>query len=484
METQDDAQVRLRILFFVHQLGKTRHFDGVLARLTKRGHSVVLAAAGKKGGAKAAKTLANGRRVEVVICPSRRIDRWKTLAPKIRLTRDYLRFFEPSHAHAAKLADRASSYVPESVRNMVHTHPWMQRHARALGRLLATAEAAIPPERYFEGFIKYHEPDLVLVTPLVDFGSYQTDYVKASHRLGIPVAFLPFSWDNLTNRGLIRVQPDRVFAWNEIQKREAVDLHGVSEDRVIVTGAARFDEFFDLRASTTREEFCAAVGLDPARPLLLYGCSSPFVAPREVEFVRRWIDEIRQSTDPALAGASVLVRPHPVHTDQWENVSFADLPNVAIWRLPTSMNADQGLYDSLHHSAALVGLNTSAMLEASIAERAVCTVLAPEFTGGQEQTLHFHYLREENGGPVKVARDFQEHRQHLAAIVRDPAAAEQRVKKFVTRFIRPQGRTRRVDRIMVGELERLALAGKRPRRVAPAWQYPVRWALRLVPGAR
>jgi hypothetical protein len=148
------------------------------------------------------------------------------------------------------------------------------------------------------------------------------------------------------------------------------------------------------------------------------------------------------------------------------------------------MNTDQGLYDSLHHSAALVGLNTSAMLEASIAERAVCTVLAPDFTGGQEQTLHFHYLRQENGGPVIVARDFDEHRQHLAAVLRDPAAAEQRAKKFVGKFIRPQGRTRRVDRIVVRELEQMALAGKRPRRVAPAWQYPVRWALRLVPGAR
>jgi hypothetical protein len=497
METQDlagsdassdagpDAQVRLRILFFVHQLGKTRHFDGVLERLTKRGHGVVLAAAGKKGGFKGStKTLANGRRVEVVTCPARRVDRWKTLAPTLRLTRDYLRFFEPSHAHALKLAARASSYVPDAVRGLVESRPWMQRHARALGRVLAAAEAALPPERYFELFIKYHEPDLVLVTPLVDFGSYQTDYVKAAHRLGIPVAFLPFSWDNLTNRGLIRVQPDRVLVWNEIQKREAVELHRVAASRVVVVGAARFDEFFDLRPSTTRQEFCAAVGLDPARPLLLYGCSSPFIAPREVEFVRRWIGEIRQSGDPALAGASVLVRPHPVHTDQWENVSFADLPDVAIWRLPTSMNADQGLYDSLHHSAALIGLNTSAMLEASIAERAVCTVLAPEFTGGQEQTLHFHYLREENGGPVRVARDFEQHRQHLAEIVRDPAAAEQRAKKFVRKFLRPQGRTQRVDRIMVRELEQLALAGKRPRRVAPAWQYPVRWALRLVPGAR
>ena len=484
METQEDAQVRLRILFFVHNLGKTRHFDGVLERLTKRGHTVVLAVAGKKGAVKASKALGNGRRLQVVTCPSRRVDRWKTFAPTLRLTRDYLRFFEPAYAHADTLTERASSYVPDAVRNIVQQHPWMRRHARVLGRALAMAEAAIPPERYFELFIKYHEPDLVLVTPLVGFGSYQTDYVKAAHRLGIPVAFLPFSWDNLTNRGLIRVQPDRVFVWNDIQKREAVDLHRVSSDRVVVVGAARFDDFFDLRASTTREEFCAAAGVDPARPLLLYGCSSPFVAPREVEFVRQWIEQVRRSAEPALADASVLVRPHPAHTDQWDNISFADLRNVAIWRLPTAMNADQGLYDSLYHSAALVGLNTSAMLEASIAERPVCTVLAPEFTGGQEHTLHFHYLRHENGGPLMVARDFEEHRQHLLTALREPAAAEKRAKKFVGTFIRPQGRTRRVDRLIVRELEQMALAGKRPQRVAPAWQYPVRWALRLVPGAR
>ena len=484
VETQEDSQVRLRILFFVHRLGKTRHFDGLLERLTKRGHTVVLAVVDTKGTVKTSKVLGNGRRLPVVTCPSRRVDRWKVLAPKLRLARDYLRFFEPPHAHADKLVELASSYVPDAVRNMMQQHTWIRRHARVLGRALAAAEAAIPPERYFELFIKYHEPHIVLVTPLVDFGSYQTDYVKAAHRLGIPVAFLPFSWDNLTNRGLIRVQPDRVFVWNEIQKREAVDLHRVSSDRVVVTGAARFDDFFDLRASTTREDFCAAVGVDPARPLLLYCCSSPFVSPREVEFVRQWIEQSRQSAEPALTDASVLIRPHPAHTDQWDNISFADLRNVAIWRLPTTMNADQGLYDSLHHSAALVGLNTSAMLEASIAERAVCTVLAPEFTGGQEQTLHFHYLRRENGGPLMVARDFEEHRQHLLAVLRKPAAAEKRAKQFVGMFIRPRGRSRRVDRIMVRELEQMALAAKRPRRVAPAWQYPMRWALRLVPGTR
>lgn len=472
---------RLRILFFVHSLGKTRHFDGVVQRMLHRGHTVVLAVADKRR-MKTVKNLA-GRRLDVTTCPTRRVDHWKTLAPTLRLVRDYLRFYELPYAGAAKLSERAASATPQAWRELVQHHPWIQRHSALLGRLLALAEAALPPDRYFELFIKYHAPDLVLVTPLVDFGSYQTDYVKAAHRLGIPVAFLPFSWDNLTNRGLIRVQPDRVLVWNDIQKREAIELHGVSPKAVVVTGAARFDDFFDLEPSTTREAFFASLGLDPSRPLLLYGCSSPFVAPREVEFVRRWILEVRRSGDPALASASILVRPHPVHLEQWEDVSLDDLPDVAIWRQPTTMNADQGLYDSLHHAAALVGLNTSAMLEAAIVGRPVLTVLAPEFTGGQSQTLHFQYLLKDNGGPVTVAADFDEHRRQLENVLSAPRKAEKRASRFMRSFIRPAGRWKRVDRIVVQEIEQAALLRKRPRLAAP-WQYPVRCALRLLPGAR
>ena len=479
-ETERNQKRRLRILFFVHNLGKTRHFNGVIERLAKRGHTVILAAAAKRSGVKTGR---KGTRVETVACPTHRVDRWKTLAPTLRLVRDYLRFFEPAYVGASKLSERAAAHTPAAWRDVIQRHPWLHRHARLVGRLLGLAEAALPSERYFELFIAYHEPDLVVVTPLVDFGSYQTDYVKAAHRLGIPVAFAPFSWDNLTNRGLIRVQPDRVLVWNEVQKREAIELHGVSPDRVVVTGAARFDDFYELQPSTSREEFCGVSGLDPSRPFLLYGCSSPFVAPREVEFVRRWIEEVRKSADPLMVTAGILVRPHPVHDDQWRDVSFAELPNVAIWRLPTFMNADQGLYDSLHHATALVGLNTSAMLEASIVGRGVLTVLAPEFSGGQEHTLHFQYLRREKGGPVSTAVDFDEHRRHLEIALHTPGKLGKRASKFATSFLRPNGPYRRVDRFVVNELEQTALMRKRPRPAAP-WQYPVRWALRLSLGAR
>ena len=49
-------------------------------------------------------------------------------------------------------------------------------------------------------------------------------------------------------------------------------------------------------------------------------------------------------------------------------------------------------FDSIYHSAAVVGINTSAMIEAAIIGRPVCSMLAEEFAGTQEGTIHFHHL--------------------------------------------------------------------------------------------
>ncbi len=474
----------MRILFLVHNLGKTRHFEGVIRGLTARGHTVVLGAARKRKPLKPTKNLHADPRIEFIACPTRRVDGWQDVALALRRARDYVRFLDPRYARITKIAARAADYAPDGWSAAMDRHPWLRRQWRLTQRALAWAEAAMPPERYFELFLRAERADLLLVTPLVDFGSYQTDYVKAADRIGLPVGFLPFSWDNLTNRGLIRVPPDRVLVWNDHQRREAVELHGMPADRVVVTGAPRFDEFFEMRPATSREAFCAQIGLDPSRPLILYTCSSNFVAPREVEFVRRWIGELRRSDQPQLHGCGVLVRPHPAHREQWQAADLSDLPGVALWYEACEMNADQGLYDSLHHAAAVVGLNTSAMIEAAIVGRGVYTMAAEEFAGGQGGTLHFHYLLVEHGGIVSLATTFAEHLRQLASGVSgDPATAE-RCSRFVSSFVRPRGRDRPAAPLMVDEIEQIARIRKRRRHNTRPWHYPLRWALLAAARAR
>ena len=453
----------MRILFLAHNLGKTRHFDGVIQELTARGHSVVITAAHKRNKPLKLGGFSENRLVDVVPNPVRRTDDWEPFVRQLRLARDYVRFFHPDYVGARKLAERGRAYAPPGWADRLERNGTIRRHRVFVKRTLELAESLIPSEHYYELFIRSHAPDVVLVTPLIDFGSYQTDYVKSARRLGIPVVFLPFSWDNLTNRGLVRIAPDRTLVWNELQKREAVTYHDVPASDVIVTGAPRFDDFFMMQP-TSREQFFARAGLDPSKPFLLYLCSSYFVAPDEVGFVREWVRSVR--TDAALRACGILVRPHPANTDAWSSAHFRDIENASVWTEQPRVQADPALCDSLHYAAAVVGLNTSAMIEAGILGKSVFTIEAPEFAGGQEQTLHFHHLLARNGGLVEVAQDLSEHLRQVTDALANPEAGRARSRRFIESFVRPRGIDRPVAPIVVDEIELIAKLPKRRHRQA------------------
>ena len=105
------------------------------------------------------------------------------------------------------------------------------------------------------------------------------------------------------------------------------------------------------------------------------------------------------------------------------------------------MNADQGLFDSLHHAAAVVGLNTSAMIEAAIVGRPVFTIATDEFAAGQQGTLHYRYLLTDNGGVVSPSDSFDAHcRQLAAALAGDPQPGRSRAS--LRRGVRAAARPR------------------------------------------
>jgi hypothetical protein len=466
----------MRILVHVDLLTMLRHFDGVFVTLAGRGHSVTIASP-ERGEVPPPESLRRDDRITFVAAPGRRGDRWAESVHELRLLRDYLRYLEPRFKRASKLRTRALRKMLAVMTDEERTHlvarcPQCQerlvdedvygmiRGSRAgqakLARLMSLVEDTVPSDPTIEEFLKAHEPDVVIATPLIKFGSYQADIVKSAKALSIPVVFPVFSWDNLSNKGLIHVHPDYVLVWNERQRTEAVEMHGVPADRVVVTGAPRFDTFFGMTPQTSRAEFCDQHGFDPAKPIVTYLCSSEFVAGRETEFVERWLAEI--SAEPSLELSNVLIRPHPRQHGQWKKFD-ARRARTAV-SLPQSIQSDRTLFDSLHHSAAAVGLNTSAELEAGIAGRPVLTILAPEFAEGQQGTLHFEYLLKERGGFVEVAPDFETHRQQLARAVEGNYDASG-IRRFIEEFLRPRGIDRPVVPIMADAIEGLAASAKK-----------------------
>jgi hypothetical protein len=345
-------------------------------------------------------------------------------------------------------------------------------------------ERAIPTDPSIDQFIRSQKADLVLVTPLVDLGSSQVDYVRSAKRLGVKTGLCVCSWDNLTNKGLIRIIPDLVAVWNDMQKTEAVELHGAPPSRVVVTGAPTYDHWFGWRPSTSREEFCRQVGLAVDKPFLVYLCSSPFIAPRETRFVETWIQAVRTAPDARLREVGILIRPHPQNAEQWREVDFSSFGNVAIWPRgganPINAAAKSGFYDSLYHSAAVVGVNTSAQIEAGIVGKTVYTVLDPEFAETQEGTLHFHHLLNVNGGLLHVARDLSEHLAQVGVVFDEGEALARKSRRFIESFVRPQGLDRPATPLLVDAIEQTATLPVPLPEQMPVWYYPLRWCCWLL----
>jgi len=475
----------MKVVFLMRHAGYVRNFESTLRLLCDRGHRVHVAFQGKVKysqldpidiAGRFSSQYANFSSSEIPL----RADGWGLLGRETRLGLDYLRYLRPEYAHAPKLRERARREVSPSVLSRVESGVTSSGLGRAALRTwLQSVNRAIPPDPHIADVIRSMNPDVLALTPLIEPGSPQAEYVRSARALGVRTAFCVASWDNLTNKGLIHGDVDLVAVWNEAMKREAVELHGVPAERVVVTGAAAFDHWFEWRPRTTREAFCARVGLPANRPYILYLCSSKFVTPDEAPFVRQWVRRIRESAAPALRDVGILVRPHPQNAEQWQGMSPRELGAV-VWppagAAPVDVDSRSDYFESMYHSAAVVGINTTAEIESAILGRPVYTLLAPEFRDTQEGTLHFHHLREVNGGLLHVARDVDEHHAQLDTALREPRADDPQCRRFVEAFVRPHGIGVPATPKLVAALESLAAAPARP--VSQSiWSPIVRWRL-------
>jgi hypothetical protein len=436
----------MRIFFSMQHLGSFLVYEPVVRELAARGHELHLAVTRSE-------TLGWETTLEAVLRDHPRITWgwlsptpatnafWFELSKTIRIWAGYLRYFDPEYASAPKLKSRAEDGVPPRLARLSN-RPLFEKpqHRRRLLAFLRLLERAMPPVPEIQHALRDYHPDLVLITPLVFLGSWQAEVLRTALAEGLRTAFCVGSWDHLSSKALLREMPHRVLVWNETQKDEAVRLHGVPPERITVTGAQCYDQWFDRTPIRGREEFCRRVGLPADRPIVLYVCSALFWgSPVEAEFVERWIQGLRESAHEELRSAAILIRPHPARLDEWKTADLSRFGSVVVYGSnPKDPESKEDYFDSLFYSRAVVGLNTSAFIEAAIVGRPVHTVLTPEFHENQEGTLHFHYLRNVGGGMLHAGRSFEEHHAQLAASLRrtepDPGS-----RQFVREFVRPRG---------------------------------------------
>ena len=484
----------MKIFFSMRHSGAIRNFESVIRSLCEHGHKLHLSflLRDKLGDERMAQgdermvTRLSREFPSITFgwIPKRSDSRWFDFSRAIRFLVDFLRYKLPEYDDAHKLRGRAEERLPGLVR-LLTKFPLLRwpPFNRLVSNSLMLVEGSIPINPLIENDVVSENPDLVLVTPLVDLGSDQVDYVKVAKAHGIKSALGVHSWDNLTNKGLIRSMPNRIYVWNQVQCDEATELHGAGRADIVVTGANTYDHWFEQEPSRSATGFKTEVGLAADKPYLLYVASSRFIAVREIDLIERWITAIRRCDAPELRNIGILIRPHPENAQKWERLDRDELGHVVVWpprgANPVNESARTDYFDSMYHSVAIVGVNTSAMIEAGIVGRDVFTILDPDNTGTQEGTLHFHYLVNVGDGLLSVAKDFAEHLEQLTAAGIGNAtvvSGASKGKDFIKEFVRPLGLDVSATKVFVDDLEAFGDAEAPVPETFSVWLYPLRWA--------
>jgi hypothetical protein len=204
--------------------------------------------------------------------------------------------------------------------------------------------------------------------------------VQAAQWLGIPTATFLFSWDNLTSQGRVVPPYDHYFVWNERIADDLLRIYGriIRPEQVYVTGTPQFDAHFRPEFRMSRAEYCARVGADPARPIVLYSTGMPnpmFGEPRIVEGIAAMVRSM-PAPRPQL-----LVRIYPKdQTGRFDEIKrrnpdvlFPPVPWEASWLTPMPDDTPL-LTNTLRHAAVGINAASTVSLELCMFDKPVLNV--------------------------------------------------------------------------------------------------------------
>lgn len=279
----------------------------------------------------------------------------------------------------------------------------------------------------YERLLRAHAPDLVVST-LPHAHEEAPPAIVAKH-LRLRTAAWVSSWDNLTSKPAYYTAYDHYFVWSETMRGELRRYYPESLGATVdAPGVPHFDWYRRDGMRRSREEHCAAYGLDPARPVVLYGAATPHLAPSEPLIVQRLARDLE-----SLEGRpQLLVRLHPGDSGS----RFRDL-NVAV-QIPGERGEgslggycptdeeNRELVSTVAHADVVVNLASTLTLDAAVCDRPVVNVAYDLSPGKRFQALaeqyytYEHYRTVSENGAMRLARSPEELAAHVSAYLRDP----------------------------------------------------------------
>lgn len=147
-----------------------------------------------------------------------------------------------------------------------------------------------------EKIIKKYQPKIVLF-PVTGIEGTAVELVKLSYRHGFKTFFLVNGWDNLSSKAVFPLLPDYLGVWGPQALVDAVNIQGMSVQRVFMLGCARYEDYFIAEN--------AQLKLFPYKYILFAGATTACDEITPLRILDDVLDKIG-NTD-----IKIVYRPHP-----------------------------------------------------------------------------------------------------------------------------------------------------------------------------
>lgn len=238
----------------------------------------------------------------------------------------------------------------------------------------------------FDAYFEKYVPDHVFATDI--FGPNDVPLLKSARKHHVHSVGMVTSWDNPTTKTQLRIIPDTILVQNNILRDEMISLHAVDPKKLAVVGIAHY-EYYKTYTPISREDFCKEMGINPKKKIIL-------VAPAGEKFISTdWqIFEILKKAyhdGEVPSDVHFLIRVHPMNKikygdfvpDEHFTIEEPGVTFEGVREKGNELNKEgvNHIIDSIVHSAVVVNIVSSIVIDASVLGTPIVTV---NFDGFEE----------------------------------------------------------------------------------------------------
>ncbi len=284
-------------------------------------------------------------------------------------------------------------------------------------------------------FDRYQPSLLVTSSPGLIFS--EIPLLRTAVRRRVRTVTVDPSWDNFTNKLIPVRRVNRLIVWNELMRRQAIDLHGYQPDEIRVAGAPQWDLYFRESTFVSRDAFFRRIGADPARKLIALTTTPRELYAHHDRVLRVLIDAMNRRA--WRHDAQVLVRLHPRDTME-AYAAFQGTPHVIIEKpfrptvragdgLAVDVTAENQMHlaNTMRHSDVVVNVASTLAVEAAIVDTPVVNIAfdgetpSPFARSAKRYYRFTHYVNVMQHGAVRVADDPAQLVEAIGRYLDDPS---------------------------------------------------------------